>query len=102
MEVGSRIENESVYITFHSEYVDYEQFQAFKEIIEQNTERTEYIIDLSRVNSVGSIMLGMLWMLRTHTKAGENIKVINCNQEVFEIFQSAKYNTLFHISNGYS
>jgi anti-anti-sigma factor len=79
------------------DFSTYEQFRAaYKQAAGAGT---RYVIDMRQTEYMDSSALGMLLLLRERS-GGDNadIKIINCNPEIRQVFRIAQFERLFDIS----
>jgi anti-anti-sigma factor len=76
---------------------DFSMHQEFRQVYEQNSERTtQYIISLRQTEYMDSSALGMLFLLREHVGGDRaNIKIVHCQPEVKKILTIANFHHLF-------
>jgi anti-anti-sigma factor len=78
---------------------DFGSHQDFRESYDKNDSSVkEYYVDMAKTTYLDSSALGMLLLLRDHTGSSAIIKIINCNNEVFKIFEISNFDQLFEIS----
>lgn len=59
---------------------------------------TSYVIDMRNTSYMDSSALGMLLLLREHVGNDRNkISIINCNEEIRNIFEISNFHRLFEI-----
>ncbi len=81
---------------------DFSAHQSFRDACEEgDSERTRYIIDLSRTDYVDSSALGMLLLLRQRTGGGrDRIRLRGFGPEVGKIFEISHFDQLFEMDAG--
>ncbi|MFT5719547.1 MAG: anti-anti-sigma factor [Oleiphilaceae bacterium] len=78
---------------------DFGSHQDFRESYDKNDSSVkEYYVDMAKTTYLDSSALGMLLLLRDHAGSSAIIKIINCNNEVFKIFEISNFDQLFEIS----
>ncbi|MFT7185411.1 MAG: anti-anti-sigma factor [Pseudohongiellaceae bacterium] len=78
---------------------DFGSHQDFRECYDNNDSSVkEYYIDMAKTSYLDSSALGMLLLLRDHAGNSAVIKIINCNEDVFKIFQISNFEQMFEIS----
>ena len=78
---------------------DFGSHQDFRMSYDQNDASVKtYLIDLAKTTYLDSSALGMLLLLRDHAGSDATLKIINCNEDVFKIFQISNFDQMFEIS----
>jgi len=78
---------------------DFGSHQDFRESYDKNDSNVkEYNVDMAKTTYLDSSALGMLLLLRDHAGSGAVIKIINCNKDVFKIFEISNFDQMFEIS----
>jgi anti-anti-sigma factor len=78
---------------------DFGSHQDFRESYDKNDSRVkEYSVDMAKTTYLDSSALGMLLLLRDHAGNDAVIKIINCNEDVFKIFEISNFDQMFEIS----
>ena len=78
---------------------DFGSHQDFREAYDKNDSNVkEYYVDMAKTTYLDSSALGMLLLLRDHAGSEAVIKIINCNEDVFKIFEISNFDQMFEIS----
>lgn len=78
---------------------DFGLHQDFRESYDKNDSNVkEYCVDMVKTTYLDSSALGMLLLLRDHAGSDAVIKIINCNKDVFKIFEISNFDQMFEIS----
>ena len=89
---------ESVKIVIQGRF-DFGSHQDFRESYDKNESTVkEYVVDMAETSYLDSSALGMLLLLRDHAGSDAVIKIINCNADVFKIFEISNFDQMFEIS----
>jgi len=57
----------------------------------------EFHVDMAKTTYLDSSALGMLLLLRDHAGSDTVIKIINCNADVYKIFEISNFDQMFDI-----
>lgn len=78
---------------------DFGSHQDFRECYDKNGSNVkEYCVDMAKTTYLDSSALGMLLLLRDHAGNDALIRIINCNEDVFKIFEISNFEQMFDIA----
>lgn len=78
---------------------DFSVHQEFRNTYTADTKGDhQYVVDMNGAEYMDSSALGMLLQLRDHAGGGnQSVSIVNCSNEIREIFRISNFNKLFDI-----
>ncbi|MEO5332108.1 MAG: STAS domain-containing protein [Magnetococcus sp. YQC-5] len=98
MSVAVSEKNGVVTISLHGDLV-FKEHRAFRDAYKHRPSNICYVVDFKHTRHIDSSALGMLLMLKEHNgnPAKDRIKLVNCNVQIYKIFEIAQFSEIFII-----